>query len=345
VLFSLTALGLIAGASVSAEGQKEKPYPSRSIEIVVPSGAGGGQDTMVRVMQPLLEKELGTSIRVSNVPGGAHTKGILYAKAAPADGYLIHCESPSGLIADIFNKMPFRFSLEFVPIARIQQDSGILWIAARGASRRFRNDRLRETESGQGDGRHRDAGGVDDASVGTFAQLAGVEFAVVPIESGGERMASVIAGHVDLMYEEASAVGDMVKSGDLRPLVVFKDKRIDTPELKNTPCAGELGIKGMDALGTWRGFAVRKETPKAIQDRLTAAFKKVYDSPEYQKWAKENVLDLTPGWMGQEEFASFGRTTSGTTRRSSASSAVFDALKVRGARSGLSPRTLRETIR
>jgi tripartite-type tricarboxylate transporter receptor subunit TctC len=304
VLFSLTALGLIAGASVSAEGQKEKPYPSRSIEIVVPSGAGGGQDTMVRVMQPLLEKELGTSIRVSNVPGGAHTKGILYAKAAPADGYLIHCESPSGLIADIFNKMPFRFSLEFVPIARIQQDSGILWIGGKG---RFKTVQEMIAFAKQNPGKVTvgiaTPGGVDDASVGTFAQLAGVEFAVVPIESGGERMASVIAGHVDLMYEEASAVGDMVKSGDLRPLVVFKDKRIDTPELKNTPCAGELGIKGMDALGTWRGFAVRKETPKAIQDRLTAAFKKVYDSPEYQKWAKENVLDLTPGWMGQEEFA------------------------------------------
>ncbi len=259
---------------------------------------------MVRVMQPLLEKELGTSIRVSNVPGGAHTKGILYAKAAPADGYLIHCESPSGLIADIFNKMPFRFSLEFVPIARIQQDSGILWIGGKG---RFKTVQEMIAFAKQNPGKVTvgiaTPGGVDDASVGTFAQLAGVEFAVVPIESGGERMASVIAGHVDLMYEEASAVGDMVKSGDLRPLVVFKDKRIDTPELKNTPCAGELGIKGMDALGTWRGFAVRKETPKAIQDRLTAAFKKVYDSPEYQKWAKENVLDLTPGWMGQEEFA------------------------------------------
>jgi tripartite-type tricarboxylate transporter receptor subunit TctC len=293
---------------VFAEGGQQKAYPSHAVEFVVPSGAGGGQDTMVRILQPLLEKEFGKPIRVSNVSGGAHTKGIIYSYSAPADGYMVHCESPSGIIADIFGKMPFKFIEEFVPLARIQADCGVLWVGSRG---RFKTIQEIISFAKENPGKVTvgvaTPGGVDDAAIGMFALQAGIELALVPIESGGERIASVIGGHVDLMYEEVSAVGDMIKSGDLTPVVVLRDERLNAPEFKDTPAAGELGIKGMDAFGTYRCFAVRKETPKEIQDYLVAALKKAYDSPEYQQWAKENVLDVVPGWMGPEELGKLWR--------------------------------------
>lgn len=306
--FLLLALAVIVVSFAVA--QSGKAYPSRSVEFVVPSGAGGGQDTLVRLMQPFMEKELGVSIRVSNVSGGAHVKGIVYSYSAPADGYIVHCESPSGLIADVFKKMPFKFYEEFVPVARIQQDIGILWAGGKG---RFKTAQEMIAFAKKNPGKVTVAiaspGGVDDAGVGTFANLAGIELAMVPVESGGERMASVIANHIDMMYEEASAVGDMVKSGNLIPLVVFRDERINSPDLKNAVSAGELGIMGMGSLGTWRGFAVKKGTPKEIVDRLESAMKKFYDSADYQKWAKENSLDLNPGWMGQAEFGKLWKET------------------------------------
>jgi tripartite-type tricarboxylate transporter receptor subunit TctC len=294
----------LLAASVFAGADQERVYPSHSIELVVPSGAGGGQDVLCRVIQPMLEKELGVSIRVSNVSGGAHTKGIIYSYSAPADGYVIHCESPSGIIADIFKKMPFRFQDEFVPIARLNKDIGVLWIGKNG---RFKDVQEMIAYGKENPGKVTIAiaspGGVDDAGLGLFGNRAGVEFAFVPIESGGERMASVIGGHVDFMYEEVSAVGDMIKSGDLKPVVVLRDERINTPDLKDTPSAGELGITGMEALaGTFRFFAVRKGTPQEIVDKLVTVFRKIYDSPEYQKWSEENVLNLIPGWMGPQEL-------------------------------------------
>lgn len=289
-------------SSVAVEAQEK--FPSRTIEVVVPAGAGGGMDTMARLMQPLLEKDLGVSIRITNVPGGAHTKGIMYANNADADGYLVHLESQSGLIADVFKKMPIKFSEAFVPLVRMQQDNGLLWAGTKG---RFKNVQevieFAKKNPGKVTVGIATPGGADDAAVGHFAGLAGVKFAVVPIESGGERMASVIAGHIDLMYEEASAVGDMMKSGNIVPMVVFKDERLNTAELKDVPSAAEIGLKGWEGMGTWRGFAVKKGTPQPAIDRLQAAFKKVYDSAEYQKWAKENALDLTPGWMDPAPFA------------------------------------------
>jgi tripartite-type tricarboxylate transporter receptor subunit TctC len=298
VCYSMLALSV---CTTSAMAQDK--FPSRTIEIVVPSGAGGGQDTLVRMIQPQLEKDLGVAIRVTNVPGGAHSKGIIYSHNAEADGHLIHCESPSGIAADIFKKMPFRFTEEFVPVARLQADIGVLWSGSKG---RFKSIQEMIDFAKKNPGKVTVAisspGGVDDAGVGYFAKAAGIKLAIVPVESGGERMASVIANHIDLMYEEASAVGDMMKSGNLRPMVVFRDERIQG-ELKDTPSTGELGLKGLGALGTWRGFAVKKGTPQPAIDRLVAALKKIYDSPDYQKHAKENGLDLNPGWMGPEEFA------------------------------------------
>ena len=286
-----------------APAAAQQKFPSRTIEIVVPSGAGGGQDTLVRLIQPMLEKDLGVAIRVSNVPGGAHTKGIMYVNNADADGHTILCESPSGVIADVFKKMPFRFTEGFVPLARFQADTGILWIGGKG---RFKSVQEMIEFAKKNPGKVTVAiaspGGIDDAGVGSFAKAAGIKLALVPVDSGGERMTSIIANHIDLMYEEASAVGDMVKSGHIKPLVILRDERIPTEELKNTPSAGELGFKGLGSLGTWRGFAVKKGTPQPVVDRLVAAFKKVYDSPDYLKWTKENALDLTPGWMGPTEF-------------------------------------------
>jgi tripartite-type tricarboxylate transporter receptor subunit TctC len=294
-----TALVLTSGTAWA-----QQAYPSRSIEIVVPSGAGGGQDTLVRLIQPKLEKDLGVSIRVSNIPGGAHTKGITYANNAPADGYSVLCVSPSGLIADVFKKMPTKFTESFVPVATMQKDIGLLWIGSKG---RFKTIQevidFAKKNPGKVTVTISSPGGIDDAAVGHFAGLAGIKLAVVPADSGGERMASIIAGHVDLMYEEASAVGDMMKAGNIVPLVVFSDKRLTTPSLANVTSAGEIGLKGWDGMGTWRGFAVKKGTPQAVIDRLEAAFKKVYDAPDYQKWAKENALDVIPGWMDHAQTA------------------------------------------
>lgn len=298
-VFVGTAMVLAAAAVQAADA-----YPSRTIEIIVPSGSGGGQDTLVRFIQPMLEKDLGVSVRVTNVPGGGHTKGIMYSYKAPADGYVVHCESPSGIIADVFKKMPIKFIEEFVPVARLQREQGYLWT---GANSRFKSLKdlidFAKKNPGKVTVAISSPGGVDDASLGHFAQEAGIEVAIVPIDSGGERMAATIAGHVDLMYEEFSAVGDMMKAGKMVALVGLMDERLQTPDLKDIPAAGEFGLKGWDLAGTWRGFAVRKGTPQEAIDRLEVAFKKIYDSAEYQKYAQENGLDATPGWMGQAEFA------------------------------------------
>jgi len=293
----------ITVATLFAEGSKEKPYPNKPIEMVVPSGAGGGQDTLVRMMQPFLEKDLGVSVRVTNVDGGAHVKGIVYTYSNPADGYTVHCESPSGIIADIFNKMQFKFTEEFVPVALLQRDSGVLWASTTGRFNTIQDViAYAKANPGKVTVSVASPGGIDDAGIGLFADQAGIQLALVPTSSGGERMASLIGGHTDLMYEEVSAVGDMAASGQVKPMIIFSKERVNTPEMKDVPSSVELGFVGLENMGTWRGFAVKKGTPQEVVDKLEASMKRFYDSADYQAWAKDNALDITPGWLGAKDF-------------------------------------------
>jgi tripartite-type tricarboxylate transporter receptor subunit TctC len=264
---------------------------------------------MARVLQPLLQDELGVSVRISNIPGGATVTGNLQAFSQPADGYTILLATQSSMMADVFSRMPFKFMDEFVPLARIQAEVGVLWGAPDG---RFSNIQ-QAIDYAKGGNRVTVAisspGGIDDASVSSFAHGGGFEFAIVPLASGGERLAAVIGGHVDLIYEEASAMADMAEVGGVVPLIVFSDTAVDTPLLANVPYAGQFGISGLNALGTWRSWVVRKDTPPEVQARLLTAFQNVYNSQAYQEWAADNGLDMIPGWLGPQETRALFHST------------------------------------
>ena len=299
-LFFVTAIFALALSVISCE-RRDREFPSHAIEIIIPAGAGGGMDTMVRFMQPLLQEELGVPIRVSNIPGGVHATGTIQAFSQPADGYTILIASQSALLIDVFGRAPFTFTEQFVPLARMQKEVGVLWAAADGRFQTIEQAIEYARAGGTVTVAMSSPGGIDDASVSGFAFASGVELALVPIASGGERMAAVIGGHVDLLYEEASAMMDMAEIGSIVPLVVFSDEQIDFPLLADIPFAGQFGIYGTDALGTWRSWTVRRDTPPEVQARLRTALYNVFNSPAYQEWAVENGLDIVPGWLGPQE--------------------------------------------
>lgn len=296
ILMVILVLIFMTGVIVQAGTE----YPTRAIEIVVPSGAGGGQDTLVRILEPLLEEELGVAIKVNNVAGGAHTKGILYSYEAPADGYTIHCLSPSDLMSDVFKKLSITFAEEFVPLCRFQHDTATFWAGAQGKFKDIHEViEYAKENPGAVTVAAASPGGIDDAVIGLFSKQTGAKLTLIPTK-GRERLAMTIGGHYHMVCEEPGVVGDLMKTGDLIPLFVAKDTRIDDKWLKDAVCSGDLGIDV--SIGTWRGFALKKGTPQEIVDILAKTFEKIYNSEEYKKYERENLLNLRPGWLGPEEF-------------------------------------------
>ncbi len=279
-----------------------KGYPERPIELVIPAGAGGGLDTTGRFFAEELKKEFKVPIKVSNISGGAHVKGILYAYSAPADGYTIHALSPSDIMADVFKKMNFRFIDEFVAIARVNHDTAVISVSAKSKYKTIQDlIGYAKANPGRLAWGGLSPGGIDDAVSSAFAKQAGFTFTFIPHESAGELNAAILGGHVDVSQGEPVEVAELVRSGDMRPLMVIGEKRVDSvPEFKNVPCSKEIGLN-ID-LGTWRGFAVRKGTPDEIVKLLESKFKKIYNSKAWKDYARKNGLDTRPGWLDSKDF-------------------------------------------
>lgn len=299
-VFGLALASVVQFISLPAKAE----FPARSIEIVVPAGAGGGLDSLARVVQPLLERELKQVVKVTNVPGNGQVNGITYTLNGPADGHLIHCGSQSGIIAESLGKIPFRFNEAFAPLARFQHEHGVLW---KGNDSRFNSASEFIAFSRNNPGTVKigvsSLGGADEAAIRFLASGAGIKPRIVEYGSLQERLSALNSKDVDVIYEEASAVGELAKSGALRPLLVLSDNRLESSALLAVPAAAELDVKGWSALGTWRGFMVRKETPAAVADKLVVALRRVYASHEYKKWAAESFLDTSMGWLERDAFA------------------------------------------
>ncbi|MCL2382146.1 MAG: tripartite tricarboxylate transporter substrate binding protein [Treponema sp.] len=285
-------------ALVSCE---EREFPSRTVELLVPFGAGGGADTTARAIQPLLAQELDVAVRVTNVPGGASAVGTIQAFSQPADGYTILVVTQSTTLVDVFDRMPFRFIDEFVPLARVQTEIAALWAAPGGRFQTIQQVIDYARAGGMITVTGSSPGGLDEALIEAFNFSAGIDLTLVPLQTIGERMASVIGGHVDLIVEYPSALMDMAAIGGIVPLVFLSDDPIDFPLFAHVPYSGQVGVTGMNPLRLWRILTVRRDTPQEIRDLLVAALYNVVYSPTYQAWEEINGMDMMPSWLGPEE--------------------------------------------
>ncbi|MBQ7214866.1 MAG: hypothetical protein IJS39_02650, partial [Synergistaceae bacterium] len=121
LVLSLCATGLFAaeGDSPAAPAESSAWKFDHGLIIVCPWGEGGGADSTLRALVPLLSKKLGQPITVMNVTGGNGSNGASYVRERPADGYMFMLGTQSLLIQDIMGEMKFKFLDEFVPIARL----------------------------------------------------------------------------------------------------------------------------------------------------------------------------------------------------------------------------------
>ncbi len=115
VMFFALAIG-------SQAAEKPKNYPTRTIEVVVQYGAGGGSDIFVRSLMNAAAKDIGVTVNVTNLTGGAGVKASTYVLSQPADGYTIYNFSPEQLINTVMDREDYR---KFTPLCNVQMDQSI----------------------------------------------------------------------------------------------------------------------------------------------------------------------------------------------------------------------------
>jgi tripartite-type tricarboxylate transporter receptor subunit TctC len=229
--------------------------------------------------------------------------GTIQAFSQPADGYTILVVTQSTTLVDVFDRMPFRFIDEFVPLARVQTEIAALWAAPDGRFSTIQEVLDYARAGGMITVTGSSPGGLDEALIEAFNFSAGINLTLVPLQTIGERMAAVIGGHVDLIVEYPSALMDMASIGGIIPLVFLSDDAIDFPQFAHVPYAGQVGVTGMNPLRLWRILTVRRDTPQEVRDVLVAALHNVVYHPTYMAWEAANGMDMMPSWLGPDETA------------------------------------------
>ena len=300
---SLCATGLFAaeGDSPAAPAESSAWKFDHGLIIVCPWGEGGGADSTLRALVPLLSQKLGQPITVMNVTGGNGSNGASYVRERPADGYMFMLGTQSLLIQDIMGEMKFKFLDEFVPVARLVHAIDVI-----ATSRRAMEERGYSTFS---ELRNYVSAHPYSISVGMLTRVGvdGISFQQatenlnileVDYPTGGGMTEALIRGQIDLMVTGMQEITPQIETGEIIPLLVLAEKRMN--RYPNVECSKELGINAF--LGSERGIFAKKGTPQGAIDAVEAAITEIVESQEWKDFLQQGGYDERPGFAKAADY-------------------------------------------
>ena len=262
-MLKLTRLALaglmVACAATIALAQK---YPSRTIEIIVAYGPGGSTDLVARALAQKFQERLGQSVVVLNKAGGSGTIGATLAARAAPDGYTLYEGYTSELVVAPQISKSAKYTIDdFEPIAVTGLVPLVLIV-----SKNVRANNLQKfiAEMRATPGKYTYGGGVGAPPhiLGAwFNRVNNLNVMHIPYRGGGQAVADVVAGHIDMFYAGLAAAKGAINSGSVKALAVTGDAR--SAALPNVPTFKESGIKDFE-LASWNVLLVPKGTPADI---------------------------------------------------------------------------------
>ena len=262
-MLKLTRLALagavVAGVATAALAQK---YPSRTIEIVVAYGPGGSTDLVARALALKFQERLGQSVVVLNKAGGSGTIGASLAARAAPDGHTLYEGYTSELVVVPQISKSAKYTIDdFEPIAV----TGIVPLVLI-VSKNVRANNLQEfiAEMSAAPGKYTYGGGIGSPPhiLGAwFNRVNNLNVTHIPYRGGGQAVADVVAGHIDMFYSGLAAAKGAIDSGSVKALAVTGDAR--SSALPNVPTFKEAGAKDFE-LASWNVLLVPKGTPADI---------------------------------------------------------------------------------
>lgn len=254
-------------------------YPSRPIDMIVNFGPGGGADGMGRMVARILEPIVKVSVPASNVSGAAGNTGLTKVANSEPDGYTIG--TMTGLtVSSWASGMGSLTPADFTYLGIVQASPSMLFAPADSQFKTFK-DLLDYTAANPGKVRVATAGlgTLDDLTL-KFMGTRGHEMKNVPYAKPAERYISPLGGHTELLYEEPGDVVQFLEAGQMRPLVVFLEKR--HPRFPDVPTSYEYGIE--ISFPNWRGIVTQAAVPAAISDKLHRSMIEVVENADWKEY-------------------------------------------------------------
>ena len=254
-------------------------YPTRSVTLVVPSAAGGGTDTIARLIGDQLSTQLGQGFVVENRTGAGMLVGTTsVAKAAP-DGYtlLVGLNGNMTVNPSLFAKLPYDPVADFVPVAMlatypflvvVNNDLPVKSVKELIAYLKANPGKVDYASAGNGTGQH--------LAPELFKMMTGTEMAHIAYRGAQPAYLDVISGRVPVFFDNMSTAMSLAKEGKVRALAITSKKR--SPLMPELPSVEEAGVPGYE-YHTWFGLWAPKGTPQPIVDKLNAEVTKALADP------------------------------------------------------------------
>ncbi len=270
VLACVAIVALTPGDDAAAQA----PYPARQIRMVVPFTPGGALDTVARAVAPIAGERLGQQVVIENKPGGFTVIGSeIVAKAAP-DGYtLLFAPAPIALNTALGLKLPYDPMKDFEYVTLVARIPALLVVHPSVPAKTLRE----VVEYAKKESAERGSFQYGSAGVGTMGHLLGeyffseqgVKTTHVGYKGSAPALQDLVGGQIKVLIDAYVPSGPQVQSGRARGIALGTGKR--SPVLPDIPTFGEAGYAGFESFGFY-GVAAPGGTPKAIVDRLNAAF-------------------------------------------------------------------------
>lgn len=265
--------------SASALGQTA-PWPSRPIKMVIPFGAGGGTDVIGRFLAQKLSEGLGQTVVVETRPGAGGSLGSAEVARAPADGYtiLLGSSSTHGINPGMYAKLPYDPIKDFEPIGLIATAVFVMSVPKDSPVKTVADlVKLSQDAPGKYDYASSGNGTTSHLAAALFVSMSGAKLTHIPYKSNVPALTDLMAGRVEMMLDNITAMQRQISAGSIRPLATTGLKR--NAVLPDVPTLDEAGIKGYNLQG-WFCFLAPAGTPVAIIARLNQELVRVIAMPE-----------------------------------------------------------------
>ena len=269
--FLQLAAGAAALSAVSRIASAQA-YPSRPIVVIVPTGAGGPQDVIARVVTEHMRGSLGQPLIIENVPGANGTLGIGRLARAKPDGYTLGFSVSSA--THVFNAamyaLPYDVIDDFEPIAMVTRDTGQMIVAKKTMPANDLKELiawLRANPSKASLG-HTGQGSPAHVSSILFQRAIGIRLQDVTYRNAGQAMQDLVGGHIDMMFSSPSIALAPAQAGSIKAYAVLSKEHLSAaPDI---PTGDEAGLPGFYTAG-WHAFWAPKGTPRDVIARLNGA--------------------------------------------------------------------------
>jgi len=264
----MNRLRLFAVAVFLCGAASAQNFPARPVAIVVPFSAGGPTDTIARIMAERMAKSLGQTVVVENVTGAGGNIGVGRVVRAAPDGYMVSIgHIGPHVINGAMYQLDYDLLRDLVPVGMFVTNPQVV-VSKNGLPSKDLKSLIEYARSTPLSIATGGAGTPSHISGVYFQKLTGGAAQIVHYRGGAPASADVMAGHVDLFFDQAANALPQIRSGKVRAYAVTQSTRLSVaPDI---PTVDEAGMPGY-YMAVWHGLWVPRGTPSPVVARLNSA--------------------------------------------------------------------------